>query len=248
MCGEISMTRNLIPIENRPNYYVYILESPNQEDTYEGRSEGRLLKESLELNSIPHSYRNVVNKEMFEKALKSGLLEEQMKRDGNMIPIIHISAHGNDEGIGLTAGDFVSWQELKGLIAIINQASGGILFLCLSSCEGFNACEMAMEIDGELPYFALVSHVGKPTWSDAAVAYTSFYHLINKGYYIKDAVNGMKEASGDIGFDLTTAADTKERFIKKLNERVPQSFSAALQQGMYYPPALGNLGSLSSEL
>ena len=30
----------------------------------------------------------------------------------------------------------------------------------------------------------MVGNYGKPTWSDTAVAYSAFYHLLSKGYNV----------------------------------------------------------------
>jgi hypothetical protein len=67
---------------------------------------------------------------------------------------------------------------------------------------------------------AIVGSSGSPTWSDTAVAYATFYHLIAKGEYVVDAVSAMRVASGVDTFFVTTAEEARQGyldFIKKLN-------------------------------
>jgi len=207
-----------LPLEQRIRFFVYIIESPNPPDLYHKRYEGDMLERALILDSIPSSHRIAVNQEAFKAALLVGL-EEQMKLHKNLIPIIHISAHGSTEGVGLTSGEVITWESLKKLLLPINRAMKGSLILCMSSCEGYAACEMAMSEEDELPFFAVVGHVGKPSWSDTAVAYTAFYHLVSKGCYVSDAVKAMREASGETGFMLIIGSKVKERFVEFIKQK-----------------------------
>ncbi|HYL89978.1 MAG TPA: hypothetical protein VEU32_14580, partial [Burkholderiales bacterium] len=100
----------------------------------------------------------------------------------------------------------------------INQAVGGCLLVCMSTCEGYAGTCMAMEPNGEHPFFALVGNSGKPTWGDTATAFLSFYHLFAKGHYLADAVSGMRVASGDEAFFLRTAEDAKRGYIEYLEK------------------------------
>lgn len=46
-----------------------------------------------------------------------------------------------------------------------------------------------------------------PTWAETAVAFTAFYHLLRKGRPIKEAVDGMKAASGNAEFKVIQGSD-----------------------------------------
>jgi hypothetical protein len=82
---------------------------------------------------------------------------------------------------------------------------------------------MAMEEEGDLPFFAVIGHKGKPTWSDTAVGYAAFYHLISKGCYVVDAVEAMREASGENGFKTITAKEARKAFIDAIKEQKAQA-------------------------
>lgn len=62
---------------------------------------------------------------------------------------------------------------------------------------------MAMFLeDSAYPFLALISNYEKPEWSDTAVAYSAFYHLISKGASLEDAVEAMQKASGNDKFNI----------------------------------------------
>lgn len=225
------MVKISLPPEKRVQFFVYIIESPSPADMYHNRFEGDMLKKALSLDKIASTHRIAVNKEAFEAAIKIGLIDEQMKVYSNLIPIIHISAHGSKDGIQLTDGQVITWSELKNLLLPVNRALNGTLMLCMSSCEGFHACRMAMSSEEELPFFAVVGNKGRPAWSDTAVAYAAFYHLIKKGCYVTDAVKAMREASGDDNFQEIRAQEARKAFIEEISsQQLIPNFQQRLQQ------------------
>jgi len=122
--------------------------------------------------------------------------------------------HGSKHGFQLTDGTFVTWTELSEVFRSINQAVSGKLVVCLSCCEGFTATHCALFAD-PLPFASLVGHTGGPTWAETAVAFTAFYHLLRSGRQVKDAVQGMKAASGNEEFRVMQGSD-----ITPLRQRI----------------------------
>jgi hypothetical protein len=206
------MVKISIPPEDRIRFFVYIIESPSAPDLYHKRYEGEVLQKALSLDSIQSVHRIAVNAEAFSAAFTVGV-EEAIKYYVDLIPIIHISAHGSLKGIGLSDGSVVEWKVLRDLLKPIYTALKGALILCVSSCNGAAACEMAMSENEEQPFFALVGNSSRPTWSDTAVAYSAFYHLIKKGCYITDAVDAMREASGDDNFKVFRGEEVKKTYL-----------------------------------
>jgi hypothetical protein len=195
-------------------FFVYLIESPSEVDIYHNTSEGILLSQSLGLQQIPCSLRTAISQSAFEAALKIGL-EEQMKIFPNFLPIIHISAHGNQEGIALSNGNLIAWGNLREDLLPINRALGNVLLLCMSCCHGYSAIRMTMEIGKtEHPFFCMVGPYGTTTWSETAVAFSTFYHLLAKEYYVREAVDAMKVASGNNSWVHTTAAKEQKDYIE----------------------------------
>jgi len=207
----------ILPANNRLNFFVYVIESPSPTDLYHRRNEGDMLQQAIKLNQIGCSYRLAVNLEAFKAALYIGL-NESMEIFKPSIPIIHISAHGSADGISLSSGEFIQWSQLKALLIPINKKLSGALFVCMSSCEGYSGCRMAMDPESkEHPFFAIIGNGAKPTWPETAIGFATLYHLIAKGYTIVDAVAAMCIASGNDYFRATTAEETKQNFIDYIN-------------------------------
>lgn len=180
----------------RPCGFVYIIESPSEDDLLDGRTEGKTLTESLHLSNIKGRYSLVTSRQSLEKALTSRFYEA-INTFPNDPPIFHFSMHGNRQGIALTNGEFVSWAELWKFLEPINDALSGGLLICMSSCSGSFGSIMAMDQTIKKPFWALIGNTQEAEWSDAAVAYVTFYHLIFKNVALDRAVQIMKDASGD---------------------------------------------------
>jgi hypothetical protein len=198
-------------------FFVYMIESPSAIDLRDGRSEGSLLKEALKLAGVTCKYNLVINKEIFNACLTTQLAETV--KDTGGIPIIHLSAHGNKSGIGLSDGSLITWGELKNFLLPINEALQGGLVLCISACEGYHACNMLLQENGKLPFFGFISHLDKPKWIDAAIAFTVFYHRFFKGASVKQAVEAMCIASGDKKFVEEQAKVVQADWVKYINNR-----------------------------
>jgi hypothetical protein len=227
------------PTQPQPNtsvvkplqFFVYVVESPSAPDIYHDRSEGNIVGRAIHLDLIPCVTRVAINKEAFNASLVIGL-QEEMKAHPNLLPIVHISAHGGSSGLLLSSNELITWNHLRDLLLPINAALSGGLLLCMSSCEGFSACRMAMNETGDQPFFGVIGNYGTPTWSDTAIAYASFYHLISKGVLIVDAVKAMKAASGDTGWSVMTAKEARTSFIEFIKKTNPQQVQKELQDNV----------------
>ena len=213
-------------------FFVYIIESPSEIDIYHNRTEGFLLQQAINLHNIPCLTKIAISKSAFEASFQVGLLEA-MKMFPNLFPVIHISAHGSADGLQLSNHEIITWDHLRSLLLPVNKAINNFLLLCMSSCEGYAACKMAMRLnETEHPFLSMVGHSGKPTWSDTAVAYTTLYHLIAKGEKVVDAVQAMKIASGNDGFLFTTAEESQRGFVEYYNNtyipNIQQNFEQEL--------------------
>lgn len=196
------------------SFFVYVIESPSPGDLFEERSERGLLKEALRLSGVPAVMRMVIDRRSLERALKDDIREVFLRRNAKLqekgkpfeVPIVHISAHGNESGIRLSDGSDVSWTDLGDLLRPFSKLIKGKLILSLSSCQGLAAKVLAREV-ASCPFRAIVGHDGKPNWSDAAVGFTVFYHLLKKGVTAVAAEEAVRAATadGDLSFNVLTA-------------------------------------------
>jgi hypothetical protein len=144
--GPLAAERTVLtelPFAGKVSFFVYIVESPSAVDIYHKRSESDLLQNVLELEGIPSVARLAISRSAFYAAMTVGIAEE-MKNLGERIPIIHLSSHGNAEGIGLSSGEVLDWDELRRLLVPINKALQGKLLVAMSCCDGYSGIRMAM--------------------------------------------------------------------------------------------------------
>jgi len=207
-----------LPPEQRVRFFVFVIESPSAVDLYHRRSEGEIIRQAVELNGIRCAVKTAINLQSFHACLAVGLVE-QMSVQAGFMPLLHISAHGSNDGIQLSDGYIMPWHELREHLRPINEALGGSLVVCMSSCEGYSGIRMAMTIDQTpLPFFALIGCSEKPTWGETAVAYATLYHQLWRGEYVADAVNAMCIASGNQMFFLQHAENSRQGYIQYLSK------------------------------
>lgn len=220
-----------LPPEQRTQFFVFVIESPSAVDLYHRRSEGDLVRQAVELNGISCVHKTAISMTAFDACLKIGLSEAMQALPG-FIPVLHISAHGDTEGIQLSDGYVLNWGSLKEHLRPINQALGGSLIVCMSSCEGYMGVRMAMyPEDPQLPYYALIGCGSKPTWAETAVAFSTFYHQLSRGEHITVAVDAMRIASGNSMFWLEHAEQTRQGFIDFINSKAkPEVAQANLER------------------
>jgi len=229
--GRIRTLETDMPLtpENRIKFFVFVIESPSAVDLYHRRSEGEIVRQAVELNGIQCVVKTAISPQAFAACLKIGLSEAMSEMPG-FIPLLHVSAHGDTNGLQLSDGYLMSWQELKELLRPVNQALNGSLVVCISSCKGYSGIQMAMypeEVD--YPYFAIIGCGAEPTWGETAVGFATFYHHLWRGEHITAAVNAMCVASGNEAFFLEHAEWTRQTYIEYLNTVNPATAQANLE-------------------
>ena len=111
---------------------VYIIESPSPRDLFEDRCEGQALSEALALAETDVYYRLAPNRETFSSALEFVIEDFHAKSGaGSAMPFIHISAHGDDDGIQLTDGEYFEWDDFRSSLERINTEIGYVPFTTL---------------------------------------------------------------------------------------------------------------------
>lgn len=218
-----------LPPEDRIRFFVFVIESPSAPDLYHRRSEGDIVRQAVELNGIRCVVKTAISLTAFDACLKLGLSEAMASLPG-YIPLLHISAHGDINGIQLSDGHVMPWAELKDHLRPVNAALGGSLVVCMSSCEGYSGIKMAMHPEeSDLPYFALIGCGTQPTWGETAVAYATFYHQLCRGEYIAEAVSAMRVASGNQQFFLEHAEQSRKAYLNYISTVDPARAQANLE-------------------
>lgn len=217
---------------------IFILESPSAEDVDVGRSEGESLSSVLRLAAIPHIRFQVSSTETFEQAFEhAAVVARERVRDRPVVPTIHISAHGNEHGIGFTNDELVSWSELRDHLIMFAQAAGrvsptglSLINLCLSTCKGGHANKM-FDLGVPYPCAGIIGPSTDVEWSDSLVAFVTLYHLTcKKELNFPDAITPMNRAAG---IDLFRVFQPRD-FVGRLS---PRGIERALEYERRYPPS-----------
>ena len=178
--------------QKAPRYVVHIVESPRDTDLLTGRQDREPLHHVLRQAGIKTHEYLAVNAHTFGMALGAIAQSHQ----SGVVPILHLSAHGNGEGIALTSGDLFTWAQLRGIFIGLNKLLDGGLLLCMSTCEGFSALKMVASKD-DAPFHTVVGPMHGVDWRDSLVAFVTFYHLvITREMQPNAAEDAMNSAAG----------------------------------------------------
>ncbi|WDZ78256.1 hypothetical protein PWG15_07130 [Ensifer adhaerens] len=135
-------------------------------------------------------------------------------------PIVHLSMHGNDQGICLTDGTMIDWEYLLGILTPLNNGLEWGVFVTLSTCGGAAAARMSMYTEEHRkPLYATLGSTENIPWDDALVAYTVFYHNLFKLKLPATCVELMRAASGHNSFQFYGGAEQKRAFIEFVNKQ-----------------------------
>ncbi len=179
---------------------VNIVESPSSQDLLLECQEGRALQAALYQARIPCRYYLATNKNTFTSALQ--FIAQQRQLVPQTIAL-HVSCHGNEDGIALTDEDFVAWDELRKILlgfareAMAYHEVGKIssILLCMSSCSGLSAQKMVES--EERPFMSLVAPIREVLWSDCLTSFLVFYNLfLIKNAALGEAVSAMNVSAG----------------------------------------------------
>lgn len=184
---------------------VCVLESPSPSDLVRECQEGRALQTALHQARIPCRCYLATNKGAFTESL--GFIAQQRQQDEQKIAL-HVSCHGNNEGIELTSSEFITWSELgpmlvgfaRDALAYHEPANLSTVILCMSACSGLAAAKMGEH--ETRPFMSLVAPQQPVSWSDCLVSFLAFYNL----FLIKDSTIGGAVAA------MNSATATEELF------------------------------------
>jgi len=191
---------------------VLIIESPSPRDILDVRTEGEALSSALRLASIPNDYFRPVNSQMLKECFSriqvavrpfTQVVPGQPAERTVFVPYFHFSAHGNDDGLGLTSGEFVLWSELRDILINFARSAGymgskevALFSVTFSTCKGSNARKM-FSSKGTQPCVAVVGPSHDVSWADSLTAFVTFFHqMIEKNKNAEDAVRIMNDAAG----------------------------------------------------
>lgn len=229
----------------QPIFAIHIIESPNEEDIFLGtREEGEALQKCLGIMGVKSERYRVSSEAFLVKAIATiTTAHSQGGTYERYAPIVHLSCHGNDEGIGLTNGDFLTWERLKEFLRPIHVVARGWLILGMSACKGAAARKMAWTIKSEDTSFDLLfGPTHEVLWQDSLVGFVTLYHRLAKAIPpTREALDQLTDTVNDATglprgtFTYGLAADERNGFrdfvmrwaARRREEAAAQQASAA---------------------
>ena len=211
------------------DFYVHIVESPSPDELLDGITEGRSLCSFLDIAEIPYSYNLAVDLDHFHMAMTDRVVEDINKF--RKIPILHLSTHGNEQGIQLTDQSRIPWPELADYLLDIHEYIGGGLGVCMSCCGGAHGTQMAEEIQKiNIPYQWIAGSFSDIALRDATLAYAILYRGLHRGVDDIDLlVEAIRVASGIADFDIWDGELIQETYLQ---ERIEEKLESIIREGI----------------
>lgn len=148
---------------------VFIIESLDPDDEGNGRFEGSFISSLLRLHGKRPEYRYVRTKKEFKKAVRAF--------GRSRFRYLHISAHGNKDGLCTTNLEDIDYDELAKVLK--PHMEGRRLFL--STCSMVHE-DMAAYLVPTSKCLSVIGPEGDVDFHRAAIFWTSLYHLM----FLKD--------------------------------------------------------------
>lgn len=209
---------------------VFLLESPNALDLVEERGERHSLEQICKL--FGHGVASFLLRDSVE--LKQTLMYVssivQADESGRAPLFVHISAHGNADGIAI-GSDHVSWRDLATMLSRAYEnldRYDSPVSLILSAC-GANEQKLTKLIASKYgkdkicfpPEYVFVFSDEEVDWRDAVVVWTMFYREAPRLDFLSDRKKHVMEVQtflkrlGDSNFGtLTYFRWDKDRYMK----------------------------------
>lgn len=162
---------------------VHVIESPSNADRDQDLREGNALVEALRLHHIHVTLHDVRTSAAFNSSFVD-IADWHLARteDRDLVPAVHISAHGNQDVISLTSGEDVPWSHIDERLGKLRGVCGGLI-LAMSSCKGFFASKIALLENSSFDW--MVGSTTEPDWSETLVGFSTLYHQLNRELLLK---------------------------------------------------------------
>jgi hypothetical protein len=135
-------------------------------------------------------YFNAIDsKSQFLAALDAA--EAQLFQNGS-VPILHIEAHGDKEGIALSNGEHVRWEELRERLTLMNQVSGLNLLVVMAMCRGWWISQLLYPLRPS-PAWGIIGPTEDVWDTDLRNAMEAFYRELLNSFNARAALDEMNK-------------------------------------------------------
>ena len=157
---------------------IYVLESLRPEDRTTGSDLfADVLRWKDYAGGAQAVYQSIENKSELEVYLRI-ILADTLR--GVVLPLIHLELHGAREGLVLSSGELITWQELVGHFREVNLACKNNLLVSLAACAGAFIYE-TISPQEQAPFWGFVGAWNEVVSSDVENFTTFFDTLLTTG-------------------------------------------------------------------
>lgn len=170
---------------------VYVIESLPDGELKTGRDlyDSIVFPASQKLDGVYTEFLRAYTRQDFARHLA------EIKRGaalGNHHPIIHIEAHGSQDGIAMADGTEMKWKTLIPLFGDINQTCRMNLIVVAISCMGWNLTTSLIPSD-RAPVNMVIGPVGVMRAGELLQATRRFYATLFSRLDVNDALSAMND-------------------------------------------------------
>jgi hypothetical protein len=171
---------------------------------------GRLLYQALE--PLPAAFERPVQIEHFSVANRAELCAffDRVASDhipNGHTPLLHFESHGNDDGIQLASGEFLSWEELCEYLMPLNVATRLNLFVSIAAClGGFLLTQQTPA--ARAPFFASLSATREAYPDELLGGFSRFYNTLLATLNGDEALANLQETTPEGLFYFAQALDS----------------------------------------
>lgn len=177
---------------------IYIIESLDLNDTKTGTNVHNDLLRYQEVNhpDFKSILKIPVNKQEWNQVFDE--IFEDCKRNENA-PIIHFEVHGSEDkdGLVLTSGELLSWEELYRNLVPINIAIKNELFITMAVCYG-TFFLLSTRFDRPTAFRGIVGSFDEIGENDLVIRYEAFYQELFNSFDLNKSYERLVASNPDI--------------------------------------------------
>lgn len=151
-----------------------------------------------QIPALESNFTRVNNKNDLVDFLKN-VKEEVLNR--KVGPIIHIEAHGSEEGLTLRSGENVLWEDLIEHLCVINHGCGNNLLLTLAVCKGIYLTRIIKKTITDIaPFWTIIGPAEEVKAGHISRAFNQFYKEL---LYSFDGTKALNQLNNSIPPDAS---------------------------------------------
>lgn len=201
-----------LPTTTKINGY-FIFES--LEDDRTTKAIGKVIDGLRDKESTQFFYVKIKNKQHLINEIR------KIKDAENVWPLIHIAAHGNDEGTGIKLlEDEILWPELTKELSEMNTRAMNTTILLMALCKG---ARLVTEFNNAIraPYFTMIGPKHEINWNKLDRCLFEFYKVLLRTYNLELALEETAKYNGGfIPFYYLNCVGAFQRLVSDFKKKI----------------------------